>query len=66
MGGARTKSVTVRLDLDVNDQLDRYCRDAALSKSLIVNSALSHLLRATDATRTEMVRDYIKRAKKRT
>ncbi|HUV87629.1 MAG TPA: hypothetical protein VMX79_11025 [bacterium] len=65
MGGARTKSVTVRLELDVNDKLDRYCADAALSKSLIVNSALSHFLRAGDATRTEIVREYVKRAKRR-
>ena len=64
MGGARTKSVTVRLDLDVNDKLDRYCRDAELSKSLIVNSALAYFLRSADATRTELVRDYLKRAKK--
>ncbi len=64
MGGARTKSVTVRLELGINDKLDRYCADAALSKSLIVNSALSHFLRASDSARTEMVREYVKRAKR--
>jgi predicted transcriptional regulator len=65
MGGARTKSVTLRLELGINDKLDRYCADAALSKSLIVNSALSHLLRANEATRTEIVREYVKRAKRK-
>jgi len=64
MGGARTKSVTVRLELGINDKLDRYCADAALSKSLIVNSALAYLLRASDSARTEMVREYVKRAKR--
>lgn len=64
MGGARTKSVTVRLELDVNGKLDRYCADAALSKSLVVNSALSHFLRAGDATRTDIVREYVRRAKR--
>ncbi len=65
MGGARTKSVTVRLELAVNDKLDRYCADVGLSKSLIVNSALSHFLRASDSARTDMVREYVKRAKRK-
>jgi predicted transcriptional regulator len=65
MGGARTKSVTVRLELAINDRLDRYCADVALSKSLIVNSALAHFLRAGDSSKMEMVREYVKRAKRK-
>jgi len=65
MGGAQTKSVTVRLDLGVNDQLDRYCARAELSKSLVVNCALAHFLRAKDATKVDIVKEYIQRAKKK-
>ncbi len=65
MGGAQTKSVTVRLELGINDKLDRYCANAALSKSLIANSALEHRWRANEATRTEIIREYVKRAKRK-
>jgi hypothetical protein len=65
MGGAQTKSVTVRLEVGVNDMLDRYCTDAGLSKSLIVNSTLSYFFGASDTARMEIVRDYVKRAKRK-
>jgi len=65
MGTARTKSVTVRLDLDVNGQLDRFCKDAELAKSLVVNSALAYFLRDNDKARLDAVTDYVIRAKKR-
>ncbi|MGD8718063.1 MAG: hypothetical protein PVH29_04495 [Candidatus Zixiibacteriota bacterium] len=65
MGGAHTKSVTVRLDLGVNDDLDGYCRDASLSKSLIVNCALANFLQSSEKKRVEIIKAYIKRAKRK-
>lgn len=65
MGGAQTKSVTLRLELDVNDELDGYSADAGLSKSLVVNSALSYFLRGSGAARERIVREYVKRAKRK-
>jgi predicted transcriptional regulator len=65
MGGARTKSVTVRLDLGVNDRLDNYCGDAGLSKSLVVNCTLAHFLGTNEKARLDIVKDYIKRAKRK-
>ncbi len=65
MGGAQTKSVTVRLDLGVNDRLSRYSAGAALSKSLIVNCALAHFLGASEKTRFEILKGYITRAKRK-
>jgi predicted transcriptional regulator len=65
MGTARTKSVTVRLDVDVNRRLDRYCKEDALSKSLVVNCALDHLLRAKERARQDIIRDYVVQAKKK-
>jgi predicted transcriptional regulator len=65
MGGARTKSVTLRLELDINKELDRYCAQTGLSKSLVTNSALSHFLRGSGATRERILREYVKRAKRK-
>jgi len=65
MGGAQTKSVTVRLDLGVNERLDGYCGDAGLSKSLVVNCALAYFLGASEKVRVEIIKDYIKRAKRK-
>ncbi len=65
MGGAQTKSVTVRLDVGIDGGLSRYAPDAGLSESLIVNSALARFLRANAAARTEIVRGYVERARKK-
>jgi len=65
MGGAQTKSVTVRLDLGVNERLDGYCHGAGLSKSLVVNCALAYFQRASEKTRVEIMKDYIKRARRK-
>jgi predicted transcriptional regulator len=65
MGGARTKSVTLRLELDVNKELDRYCAQTGLSKSLVANSALAHFLGAGGAARERILRAYVKRAKRK-
>jgi predicted transcriptional regulator len=65
MGGAQTKSVTLRLDLSVNGRLDGYCRDAGLSKSLVVNCALADFLGANEKARVGIIKDYIKRAKRK-
>jgi len=63
MGTAHTKSVTVRLDVELNDRLDRYCEKAELSKSLVVNCALAHFLNNGDRAKLDVVRDYVVRVK---
>lgn len=65
MGTSRTKSVTVRLDMDLNGQLDRFCREAEMAKSLVVNSALASFLRNNDKARIDEITEYVIRAKKR-
>lgn len=65
MGTAHTKSVTVRLDLDLNDRLDRYCESAELSKSLVVNCALAHFLNNAAKDKLDVVRDYVVQVKQK-
>jgi hypothetical protein len=64
MGGARTKSVTLRLDLDVNDRLDGYCGDNGLPKSLVVNCAVANFLGVGEKARFDIMKDYIRRAQR--
>ena len=64
MAGARTKSVTLRVDVDVNRALDEFCECEALAKSLVVNSALATFLRAPGKARVDLIKDYVERAKK--
>ncbi len=63
MRTAQTKSVTLRLDVGVNNKLDRYCKAGDYSKSLLVNCALAHFLDADEKTRLQAVRNYVIRAK---
>jgi len=63
MKPARTKSVTLRLDMDLNAQLDRYCRGTNFTKSLLVNCAVANFIRASEKDRREIVRDYVRRAR---
>ncbi len=65
MAMARTKSVTVRLDVDLNRRLDRYCKDEVLTKSLVVNCALAHFFGARDKARFEIIKGYVARAKRK-
>jgi predicted transcriptional regulator len=60
---ARTKSVTVRLDMDINDRLDDYCADTRFSKSLLVNSALNYFVNLPDERKFEVIKDYVILAK---
>ena len=63
MRSAQTKSVTLRLDVDVNRELDRYCEKANCTKSLLVNCALADFLRAPEKDRFQVVKDYVVRAR---
>ncbi|UCE26294.1 MAG: hypothetical protein JSW52_07985 [Candidatus Coatesbacteria bacterium] len=60
----RTKSVTVRLDIEINDRLDDYCADTRFSKSLLVNSALDYFTGLPDERKFEVIKDYVIVAKK--
>lgn len=63
MKAAQTKSVTLRLDVEVNAKLDRFCRSNNFTKSLLVNCALDNFIRASEKEREEMVREYVRRAR---
>ncbi len=65
MAGARTRSVTLRIDVNVNDTLDRFCCGEGLTKSLVVNSALAAFLRRPARGRIDVVKEYVERAKNR-
>ena len=56
---ARTKSVTVRLDMEINNRLDNYCQDTRFSKSLLVNSALNYFVNLPDDRKFEVIKDYV-------
>jgi predicted transcriptional regulator len=60
----RTKSVTVRLDIEINDRLDDYCADTRFSKSLLVNSALNYFVGLPDERKFEVIKDYVILSKK--
>jgi len=62
----RTKSVTVRLDIEINDRLDDYCADTRFSKSLLVNSALDFFVGLPDERKFEVIKAYVIVAKKAT
>jgi predicted transcriptional regulator len=59
MKTSRTKSVTVRLDLEINRRLDEYCQVTRFSKSLLVNSALDYFVNLPDDRKFEVIKDYV-------
>lgn len=59
MKTSRTKSVTVRLDLEINKRLDEYCQVTRFSKSLLVNSALDFFVNLPDDRKFEVIKDYV-------
>ena len=59
MKTSRTKSVTVRLDLEINKRLDEYCQVTRFSKSLLVNSALDYFVNLPDDRKFEVIKDYV-------
>lgn len=55
----RTKSVTVRLDMEINDGLDEYRAETRFSKSLLVNSALNHFVHLPDESKFAVIKEYV-------
>lgn len=60
---ANTKSVTVRLDLDINNLLDSYREATRFSKSLLVNSALNYFVKLSDEDKFAVIKNYVILAK---